>query len=189
MKRKFFLLACIVLSLQGCETYYRAPAPTAVDTAKIRFAASGPTQHVMVTAYESENCEIGKSGGIMGVVGGIGGRVPADIGSAGNTLGMMGYSEASGIKPLERVIPAGKPFAFSIFRISTLGTRLSRCELSLSFLPAVGREYEATFVEDEDTCYVGVFQLERAPSGRVTKIKEPSLKETEKSCTHDAAIM
>jgi hypothetical protein len=173
VKIKFLLLACTALVLQGCETYYQAP--TSGDTAKIRFAASAASQIVMVKAYETERCEFGKTGGIMGLIG-------FDIGGAGNTLGMMGYSEASGLKPLERVITAGKPFTFSLSRMRKINDSLEQCKLSFSFLPAVGREYEVEFGEDVDRCYISAFQLQSGRSGSAEKILEPSVQETEQLC-------
>lgn len=180
--RQILLLACATLSLQGCGAYYHAP--TTGDTAKVRFTSPSPSQRVMVTAYESEQCEIGKTGGIMGVVGiGIGGTAPTEAGNVGNTLGMMGYSEFGGTNALERLIPGGKTFTFSLFRIMSTGGAIEQCNLSLSFLPLAGREYQVDFHEDDNRCYANVFQLQQGSTGRVVKIRETSLGESEKDCS------
>jgi hypothetical protein len=66
----------------------------------------------------------------------------------------------------------------------TTGRSIEQCKLSLSFLPTMGREYEVDFHEDDNHCYVNVFQLQQGRSGRVERIREHSLRESEKECGH-----
>ena len=107
-------------TITGCETYYRKPDSS--PTARVRFAGTASNHHILVTQYEQEStCDFGRSGGILGVVGGVNrdplGSVPAHIKEAGNTLQMMGYTESSGIRPIERVVAADRPFVFTISRL------------------------------------------------------------------------
>src|SRR5438128_2559496 len=108
--RKFSLIALLLGIVAGCETYYRVP--TDMQIAKVRFSSDRSDQRLIVTSFETAQCDIGSTGGIIGVVGGYEvdplGKVPKHIKETGNTLGMVGYNEVSNAKSIERLIPANK---------------------------------------------------------------------------------
>jgi hypothetical protein len=190
------LLAIVAaLTLAGCETYYKKPESGA--TAKVRFAGSSPRETIMVTQYESARCDLGASGGIMGVVGGINrdplGNVPAHVKAAGNTEGMIGYDERSGSRPIERVITADRDFVFSTFRVidaraDAFYIRTKTCSLSLQLTPRAGEQYEVLYSEAESGCHAAAFRLAPAPGGAVQRIPEPSFRNTPVKCSGTGAV-
>ena len=198
-------LATLIASigLLGCagETYYKKP--DTAQLARVRFAGSG-TAHtgILVTQHESENCELGKSGGIMGVVGGIAagapmplGNVPPHVDVTGNSEQMIGFGEALGTAPIERTIPADRDFVFTIRRkVDTwatmgLGTTWT-CTVTRQFTPRPGAEYEVVYSETAvnektgtPTCGVRLARLERTKTGAVQRVVEKSFRVARQTCS------
>jgi hypothetical protein len=196
------LAAVAALLLGGCagETYYKKPE--SAQLARVRFVGSG-TNHdgILVTQFESPNCELGSSGGIMGVIGGIGSRAPIPLPGApehvretGNTQQMIGFSAALGPAPLERSVAAGRDFIFTLRR--TMNTWVSiglpttwTCTITRQFTPRPGEQYEVAYVEsalDEKTskpgCAVRVERLQAATDGTVRRLPEPSFRPAPQLC-------
>jgi len=195
MRARHLLPFVAALTLVACETYYKRPESGA--TARVRFTGSSPRETIMVTQYESAKCELGSSGGIMGVVGGINrdplGNVPAQVKVAGHTEGMLGYDEKSGSRPIERVIRADREFVFSTFRMvdarSDAGyIKTKTCSLSLQFTPSAGQQYEVVYSETESGCQAAAFRLAPGPGDTVQRIPEPTLRNTAVPCSGTGAV-
>jgi hypothetical protein len=170
------LLAVLALAvLCGCETYYKVP-DAQQPTAKVRFRAVGSIQSILVGTMANEKCDKDAASGIMGVVGGVKrdpmGNVPKEVGEAGNTQRMIGYNEAEGILPIERLVRGDRPFVFSVQRIqvSNLGTVRS-CRLSYALDVRPNGQYEVEYFEDTARCYLLAHRLEAASAG-VNRIPE-----------------
>lgn len=179
------IIVVLTTALAACESYYRVPDSANQPTAKIRFKSSGPDQHVMVAAYDSEECARGPASGVLGTVGGIRhdplGVAPDGIKSSGNTLNMIGYNDKEPLKPIERVVLADKPFVFTFFRIIVSGPVVRSCNATRLFTPKDKSQYEAVYMEDKLGCTVNVYRLEQSGS-TVRRILEP-LKKNKKVCT------
>src|SRR5690348_699068 len=195
MRWSHFIPLVAALALAGCETYYKKPDTG--EMAKVRFTGSSPRETIMVTQYESPKCELGSSGGIMGVVGGIArdplGNVPAHVKAVGNTEGMVGYDETSGSRPIERVIRADRDFVFSTFRLldarmDASFIRTKTCSLSLQFTPRAGAQYEVVYSETGSGCRAVAYRLSLAQDGAVQRTPEPSLRSTPVKCSGTGAV-
>lgn len=194
------LLAC------GCagETYYKKPE--SAQLARVRFLGSGASHDgILVTHFESPSCELGTSGGIMGVVGGVGSRAPiplpaapAHVRETGNTEHMIGFGGAMGPAPLERPVAANREFIFTLRR--TMDTWVSiglpttwTCTITRQFTPRPGEQYEVVYAEsalDQKTgkpgCAVRVERLQGAADGTVRRVPEPSLRAAPQLCAPGA---
>jgi hypothetical protein len=120
-----------------------------------------------VTAFESETCEYGSSGGIMGNLAGIGrdplGSIPAHVRELGSSLGMIGYRGGSDRQPIERLVAAERKFVFTVYRVG-VGAVASQaavqtCNFSVSFLPRAGAESEVDYSEMGSQCRLAVSRL------------------------------
>jgi hypothetical protein len=184
-----------LVALMGCETYYKKPEST--HTARVRFTGASSNHTILVTQYMSSKCDLGESGGIMGVVGGINrdplGNVPPYIKEAGNTQQMIGYSESAGVLPIERVVAADRDFIFTIYRmvdirLETPYIKTKTCTVTYQLTPQPGEQYEIAYSEDTHSCRADAAKLQLASNVAVKRWPEPSFRKAPQQCSGMGAV-
>ena len=156
------------LALSGCVTT-RPYVPAPVDqSARIRFA--GPQTSavaVQVLGYPGGSCDAPMD---LGLIDGLPSKVPA---AAPTFPGAEEYREGS---HFERLIPAGRPYLFTLggrYASATLPTRWE-CTVTGSFVPQRGEAYEARDVWVGERCSVELQLIRAGADGRALRQPEAS---------------
>lgn len=179
---RIFFMVLGVLFLSGCETYYKAPV--AGESAKIRFTRTNQDKILTIKKYESENCNYGPDGGIVGVVGVVIADplnvVPANIKEVGNSQNMLGFDPDRDAKSIERVVQANKDFVFVLTTQWTeknsdnpkLHTRYY-CSIGAQFIPEPKAEYEMQYGNNDKDCFIIPSKLSSLTNGAIERKPAP----------------
>lgn len=180
---KIQLIGCFFF-IVGCTVIAPYVAPTGPNVAKIRFQApDSEWQIVGVYTYSSERCTnpafIISLEDIKNTTQKNEWNVKYLKPTITNKLGMYDPPFIYDNLYHEEIIPAGKKFNFSM--VSPVGS--TQCDITMSFTPLSGKQYEARYDQSGFMCRVSIFELTMNNSGKVARIPVADIEKNHRECS------
>jgi hypothetical protein len=154
-------IAAAAFILAGCATAYQAPAGDQIARIRLVATQTAINSNTHMRGFDSGSCTNPMD---MGMVGGIARMFDEQ------PLGIPGADSFPKLTFVERKIPAGKPYLFTVRTLSGRGS----CVVTASFLPAIGKDYEIATSWEPDTCKVVLYQVSTDAGGNVVRVVDES---------------
>lgn len=165
--RNAMVIVCVTL-LTSCATSYKPPTGTSTAKLLVYAPQTKTFASVQIVGYASNECENPMS---LGMIGGI-------VSNASDEkLNIPKPDNYKADAFVERLIPAGKRYLFSVRSFLPGKT----CVITSSFVPMVDHNYEASIVWENNVCHLGFGKIEVSSEGKVKSLDEPTYRK-EQTC-------
>lgn len=173
-----------IVSLSGCSTMYSPPPAAEREVARLRVAQTEEAFQTLPFWLPDKCLKNPRyAGGEKYIT--LFGTVMSPDTRARDSLGIPGAPDSRN-NYHELRVPAGKEFNFEFFRVvsmqhNVVSTRYNTCQIGFSFVPQVGRDYEAVISNVANGCHVSLNQIV-AKDGQVERLPVNAVPIDGRSC-------